>query len=814
MPIYRGDGGSGDSSTDAYASQIATYAQTATTKANEAADSATAASGSESDANDSAVDALAAKVAAETAQGFAEAAQVAAEAAYDNFDDRYLGAKASDPSVDNDGNPLLTGALYFNSTSSQMKVYSGSVWQILSGQGTVTSVAGTGTVNGITLTGTVTESGSLTLGGTLSGISSSQLASQNVSQFTNDSAYLTTVAFADVTSKPTTLSGYGITDAATSAQGTLADSALQTGDNVSTLVNDSGYITSYTETDTLDSVTNRGATTTNAVTVGGLTSTGNVTASNLNTSDWNTAYGWGDHASAGYYVNGDSGFASTGIDDNATSTAITIDASENVGIGVSGALTNTLNFPNAASIGFKDTGGNFRNSLQFNASNELQIGAAGAGIPAITLGPNGSEWVTVKSSGNVGIGETSPSSLLHLKGMRPELTLEDTESFFSPNRVSFRNSAGTYPAEIGNNPNINGDQRFMMGTLSGYPLGLMTNAALRMTIDATGNVGIGTDSPTEKLTVRGDVTLAPNSSSAADRLASLTVGKRDGGTSDYMGKMEFVGSGTNGFATDIVFSSKTGDFFNSTTEEHLRIDSNGNVGIGTDSPTEALRVGSTSSSYIGIGGGGTSASGIRFYRGASTVDGLIEVDSAENLVLSIDDTGTLGASNMLFNIGNDEKMRIDSSGNLLVGRDTPGGGSEAGHTLFGTGAIYSSLDGTATVNQYRFYRNGSLVGSINTSGSGTAYVTTSDVRLKDNIVDAPAGNIDSIKVRSFDWKADGSHQEYGFVAQELDEVAPYAVSKGEGPNDMWGVDYSKLVPMLVKEIQDLKAEVAALKGAN
>jgi hypothetical protein len=52
------------------------------------------------------------------------------------------------------------------------------------------------------------------------------------------------------------------------------------------------------------------------------------------------------------------------------------------------------------------------------------------------------------------------------------------------------------------------------------------------------------------------------------------------------------------------------------------------------------------------------------------------------------------------------------------------------------------------------------------------------------------------------------------VAQELEAVAPYAVTKGETEDDMWSVDYSKLVPMLIKEIQDLKAEVAALKGAN
>ena len=55
-------------------------------------------------------------------------AQTAAEAAYDDFDDRYLGSKASDPTLDNDGDALLTGALYFNSTQNEMRVYSGSAW--------------------------------------------------------------------------------------------------------------------------------------------------------------------------------------------------------------------------------------------------------------------------------------------------------------------------------------------------------------------------------------------------------------------------------------------------------------------------------------------------------------------------------------------------------------------------------------------------------------------------------------------------------------------------------------------------------------
>jgi len=115
-----------------------------------------------------------------------------------------------------------------------------------------------------------------------------------------------------------------------------------------------------------------------------------------------------------------------------------------------------------------------------------------------------------------------------------------------------------------------------------------------------------------------------------------------------------------------------------------------------------------------------------------------------------------------------------------------------------------------------FYRNGTSTGGISNTGTTTSYNTSSDQRLKDNIVDAPSASddIDAIQVRSFDWKADGSHQKYGMVAQELQSVAPEAVSEGETEDDMMSVDYSKLVPMLVKEIQSLRARVAQLEGAN
>jgi hypothetical protein len=119
------------------ATAAASSATTATTKASEAstsatnaASSATTASTQASNASTSATNAASSATAADTAKTAAQTAQAAAEAAADNFDDTYLGAKASDPTVDNDGDALTAGDLYFNTTSNVLKVYNGSSWQV------------------------------------------------------------------------------------------------------------------------------------------------------------------------------------------------------------------------------------------------------------------------------------------------------------------------------------------------------------------------------------------------------------------------------------------------------------------------------------------------------------------------------------------------------------------------------------------------------------------------------------------------------------------------------------------------------------
>ena len=139
------------------ASNAASSATAAASSATAAASSATTASTQASNASTSATNAATSATSAATAKTAAETAQAAAEAAADNFDDTYLGAKSSDPTVDNDGDALTAGDLYFNTTTNRLRVYTGSAWvEIDAGMTSFTLAGSSGSnqtiTNGNTLT--------------------------------------------------------------------------------------------------------------------------------------------------------------------------------------------------------------------------------------------------------------------------------------------------------------------------------------------------------------------------------------------------------------------------------------------------------------------------------------------------------------------------------------------------------------------------------------------------------------------------------------------------------------------------------------
>lgn len=250
------------------ASNSATAAATSETNANTSAANAAI---SETNAANSATSASTAQTAAETAQTAAEAAQALTEAAkdstlaaFDSFDDRYLGAKSSDPTTDNDGDPLQSGMLYFNTVSGVMNVYDGSAWVaayvsaagVLIAANNLSDLTSTTTARsnlGVVI-GTDVQAHSAVLDATtasyttaeetkLAGIETGATADQTASEI------MTAIQTVDGTGSgldADLLDGIDSTGFATAAQGTLAASAVQPGDNVSTLTNDAGYLTAET----------------------------------------------------------------------------------------------------------------------------------------------------------------------------------------------------------------------------------------------------------------------------------------------------------------------------------------------------------------------------------------------------------------------------------------------------------------------------------------------------------------------------------------------------------------------------------------
>jgi hypothetical protein len=204
--------------------------------------------------------------------------------------------------------------------------------------------------------------------------------------------------------------------------------------------------------------------------------------------------------------------------------------------------------------------------------------------------------------------------------------------------------------------------------------------------------------------------------------------------------------------------------------------------------------------FVGYNSGNTITSGY-----ANTIlgkftgnNGGLDIRTANNYIVLSDGSGN-------------PRGIFDGSGNFLIGT-TNTAHTSAGFTVEAGGVPYTTRGSGGTLMGF-YNLSAATIGSItNSSDVAVLYNTTSDQRLKTNIVDAPSGNIDEIKVRSFNWVANNSHQEYGMVAQELLEVAPYAVHQPTNPDEMMAVDYSKLVPMMIKEIQDLKARLTALES--
>jgi hypothetical protein len=332
-----------------------------------------------------------------------------------------------------------------------------------------------------------------------------------------------------------------------------------------------------------------------------------------------------------------------------------------------------------------------------------------------------------------------------------------------------------------------------------------------MRIDSSGNVGIGTSSPTGKLHISGGVNTYQRISNATNAVnIDLVAGASIG----------YVGTNTNHSLALITNDT-----------ERMRIDTSGNVGIGTTSPAALLSFGSFASG---------ASDGARIYLRGNTNEFAIGVNGSQNVY-----AGFAGHVWQTGSFGGTERMRIDSSGNLLVGSTlnfSSLGKSIAVAESIGnagiqidavTGAGYSAriYNGNPNVT---FDNNSSIRDYVFVKNTGASYATVtavinnvSDYRLKENITPLTGAidRINALKPIQYSFKSDvkpamswGTAEVDGFLAHEFGEVIVGGCNgekdaiDEEGNIKPQGVDMTRAIPLLVAAIQEQQVMIEELNA--
>ena len=399
----------------------------------------------------------------------------------------------------------------------------------------------------------------------------------------------------------------------------------------------------------------------------------------------------------------------------------------------------------------------------------------------------GSEHMRIVSSGRVGIGTSSPQYPLDVAG-----------------NIRFGSNTGyaliQYGSDSTNTDNWHvgseGDGSFR------FYNGVLGSGSEKVRIDSSGNVGIGTSNPARLLHLAG---------SGGANNVELRLDATDGGER----QITFIGSGSG---TKIIKSTGTTDnslVFLSGATENMRIDSSGNVGIGTTSPSSLLHL-AANAPYITF------------------------EDKDNNQDWQLQATAWFALRNQTTN---SELLRVTSTGSVFFHTTTnfPGAGNTSTGAMVekatnGTTFYSSRGDNTAAsfnrnsngqVVQLR--RSGGIVGNISITTTSTSYNTSSDYRLKENVVSISDGitRVKQLAPKRFNFIVDADTTIDGFLAHEAQAIVPEAVngSKDEVDDDgnavMQGIDHSKLVPLLtaalkeaISKIEILESEVATLKAST
>jgi hypothetical protein len=465
-----------------------------------------------------------------------------------------------------------------------------------------------------------------------------------------------------------------------------------------------------------------------------------------------------------------------------------------------------INTPNAVGLAGRNAANTaFRTLLSLNSSNQIEIGRD-TDISAIILGTaSATNALSIASTG----AATFSSDVNAGTGFQGRYT-----------RI-FEASAqrgGLYPYNI------------ISGAGTDYSIGLFSESSLWFA--AGGGI-------TKHLTIAstGAATFSSSVTTGGDVLLEFATNRRIGVDLNSGEYFYGISSNSNARQTRVIsaaadgnlgISFETGNTYTTVTPK-MTITSSGNVGIGTASPAYLLDIQSTSATLrirntTAPATGGTSS---LLFEGINNFSG-----TSQSFINSIQ-AGNSGSTQLVFGTSGTsdatatERMRITSGGALLVSTQSSSGiatGSSVNQGVdIGGGVIsiqtnnnsnnyWSKATGYTSGDFTAHFVNGNYVGGISTNGSTTTYAIASDYRLKEDFQEINGiEKVQAIKVYDYKWKESEDRMD-GVIAHELQEVLPYAVVGEKDAERMQSVDYSKIVPILIKAIQELKAEIDSLKN--
>jgi len=495
-----------------------------------------------------------------------------------------------------------------------------------------------------------------------------------------------------------------------------------------------------------------------------------------------------------------------------------ITSAGNVGIGETNPATN-LDIKDASGstdLRLRDSGDN--TTLFLQAQNGISVISTVTDHP-LRFDTNDTERMRVSNDGLVSIKNAST----------PTLRLDNTDTSLGTDQIlgtlEFnQNDPSSDGVGVVAKINALNESSFAgIGALT-FHTGSATSISEKARLDSSGRLGIRNPNPTVALDVLG-----------TDNLSSRFIFTKDLSTD----KVLFGGADHDTFGAPFIGSSSAHSFtITQGGGAAITIDTSKNVGIGTTAPFCPLQI-AKSSSTSNTGNDSSfslclsntddtnnNLSLIGFNDGSNALDGQSAVIGCQY----IDHTNNYG--DLLFITrgagGYDERLRIKNDGALRIATTSHVWNDRELVTMKRiTGEVYATQtddlnyshwvaksNAASSSTHFMAYfvkSDNSNVGSITHNDTNTSFNTSSDYRLKEDLKDFNALEIASkIKMYDFKWK-EADSRSYGVMAHELQEVLPQAVVGDKDGKDMQGVDYSKLVPILLKSIQELEARVQELE---